>query len=295
MGLSDIPEETRKFIEDVEKRKPDSRSARALEDIAQMIGGLVGLLGTQSRTNEDSTKKITDALADVKKSVVTLNDKETPEMPDYAQPVVEGLRKLESSLTEALNSIDIKPQFTPNIQVASPNVNVETPEVDLSGIEKVLKSDIPAAFKAAIKLIPESKEPDNSEVENLLQEMSQKLSSIDTASRMKPMFPTTLKVTNPDGSYVGGSSTPTSIFNGSVTVTTAGTRVQMPSTVAKSVTIKADIANVGIIYIGNVSVTAANGIELGPGDGISFDIANINTIYIDASANGLMVNYLGVA
>lgn len=89
-------------------------------------------------------------------------------------------------------------------------------------------------------------------------------------------------------------TTPTSVLNGSVTVTTAGTRVQFPTNTLKAITVKADVANTGIIYLGNSTVTSANGFELAAGDTISFDIANSNVLYIDASANNQMVNWLGV-
>jgi hypothetical protein len=137
-------------------------------------------------------------------------------------------------------------------------------------------------------------ENDNQPVISKLDDVVQWLESIDTASRMKPL-PGNMKVTNPDGSAISGPATvPTAARNGSVTVVTAGTRVQLPTVPVKSVTIKADVANTGIIYIGTSTVTSANGFELSAGESVSADIANIDVFYVDASANSQMVTYLGV-
>lgn len=88
---------------------------------------------------------------------------------------------------------------------------------------------------------------------------------------------------------------PTAIFNGKVTVTTAGTRVSLGSQAIKSVTIKAAIANTGIIYVGNTTVAAANGFELSAGDTISIDIANLNVLDIDSSTNSQSITYIANA
>lgn len=88
---------------------------------------------------------------------------------------------------------------------------------------------------------------------------------------------------------------PTAILNGKTTVTTAGTRVALAvSTACKSVTIKAALSNTGIIYVGNSTVSASNGFELGAGDTVSMDISNLSTVNIDSSANGQSVTYIGV-
>lgn len=88
---------------------------------------------------------------------------------------------------------------------------------------------------------------------------------------------------------------PTTILNGKTTVTTAGTRVVLAaSATVKSVTIKAAIANSGIIYVGNSTVSASNGFELSAGDTVSLDIANLNTISIDSSTNSQSVTYIGI-
>lgn len=89
---------------------------------------------------------------------------------------------------------------------------------------------------------------------------------------------------------------PTTILNGNKNVTTAGTRVTLASsTSCKSVTIKAKVANTGTIYVGDTSVSSSNGFALAAGETVSLDIANLNTVNLDASVSGEGVTYVGVA
>lgn len=88
---------------------------------------------------------------------------------------------------------------------------------------------------------------------------------------------------------------PASVLNGNKNVTTAGTRVTLAgSTSAKSVTVKAKRTNTGSIYVGDSSVSSANGFELRAGDSVSLDIANLQTVNLDASVSGEGVTFLGV-
>lgn len=88
---------------------------------------------------------------------------------------------------------------------------------------------------------------------------------------------------------------PTTIYNGNKNVTTAGTRVTLASSQAvKSVTIKAKKANTGVIYVGDTSVSSSNGFALDPGETVSLDLANLNTVNLDASVSGEGVTYIGV-
>lgn len=84
----------------------------------------------------------------------------------------------------------------------------------------------------------------------------------------------------------------TSLNSNVTTVTTAGTRVQTASNACKSVTVKAKLANTGIIYVGGSGVTSANGFQLAAGDTVSFDISNTNLIYIDSSVNGEGISFV---
>ena len=79
---------------------------------------------------------------------------------------------------------------------------------------------------------------------------------------------------------------PTTIAHALVTVTTAGTRVQIATNNAKSITVKATVANTGIIYVGNSGVTSSNGFPLASGDTVSIDISNTYVVWVDSSVSG---------
>lgn len=101
--------------------------------------------------------------------------------------------------------------------------------------------------------------------------------------------------THPTGApkkYSLVSASPTSLGAGQKSVTSAGTPEQLTttSTPIKSVTIKANIGNVGDIY-----VVANTGFILGQGDGVSFDIDDLSKVYIDSANDGDGVSYLYVA
>jgi len=86
---------------------------------------------------------------------------------------------------------------------------------------------------------------------------------------------------------------PTTIVGGTKNVTLAGTRVciVLASTPSKSVSIRANAANTGFIYVGGVTVSSANGIALAANDQTEFNIANLDVVYIDSSLDGEGVGY----
>lgn len=78
-------------------------------------------------------------------------------------------------------------------------------------------------------------------------------------------------------------------------VTTAGTRVQLPSYACREITIIARRANTGYIYIGGGDVSSTvYGVELQAKDSITLSISNTNLIYIDSSVSGEGVSYVAV-
>ncbi len=85
---------------------------------------------------------------------------------------------------------------------------------------------------------------------------------------------------------------PTTIAGATQTVTTAGVRVALAgSTAIKTVSIRASSTNAGTIYVGGVTVTSANGIALVANDQTEFNIANLATVYIDASLDAQSVGF----
>lgn len=89
--------------------------------------------------------------------------------------------------------------------------------------------------------------------------------------------------------------TPTSSGSGQLNVTTAGTRVQLPSQACKAVSIAAKPANTGNVYLGDSSVTSANGRILDAGDTIDLAIDDLSRLYIDADTDGEGISYLWVS
>jgi hypothetical protein len=195
------------IIEKVKKwdaNKPDAQQVSALHDLQAVLEHLVITMTEGHDSSEETTKSLGAILVDIRESIKALNDKETPTAPDYTASVVTAVNQLERKLSSAIAAVDVRPEFTPNINVDAPKVTVTTPKIDLSGVEKILKNDLPQALATAIEAIPEAPDAvDISPLTDILTQMSEKLSSIDTASRMKPQAPSQLKVTNPDGSLAG--------------------------------------------------------------------------------------------
>lgn len=210
MGIeySKLDPQTRKLLEDVESRKPEVQSLAELKKVSQSLEGLSAYLQRQNQTTEKTSGDIADVLLDVRDALDEFTSQEAPEQPDYAKPVVGAVEDLKTALTVAIKGIEVSPK------VAAPNVKVEAPKLDLSGVEKAMR-EIPKALEAAIKKMPQTEIPktDLSPLVSKFDDMLAKLSEIDTGVRMKPQSPSTLKVTNPDGSPIGSSLTPGTDFD----------------------------------------------------------------------------------
>ncbi len=87
-------------------------------------------------------------------------------------------------------------------------------------------------------------------------------------------------------------SSAASIGSGRVTVSTAGSRVQMSSSVISSIQFKAPVGNQGPVYIGGSGVSATSGIEMWPGDTLSLEISNCNLVWVDAAISGDSVAFI---
>ena len=210
MGIeySKLDPQTRKLLEDVESRKPEVQSLAELKKVSQSLEWLSAYLQRQNQTTEKTSGDIADVLLDVRDALDEFTSQEAPEQPDYAKPVVGAVEDLKMALTVAIKGIEVSPK------VAAPNVKVEAPKLDLSGVEKAMR-EIPKALEAAIKKMPQTEIPetDLSPLVSKFDDMLAKLSEIDTGVRMKPQSPSTLKVTNPDGSPIGSSLTPGTDFD----------------------------------------------------------------------------------
>lgn len=85
---------------------------------------------------------------------------------------------------------------------------------------------------------------------------------------------------------------PTTVLNGQVTI--AAPRVPLSATVAtiQSVTIESVGTN-DVVYVGNATVTAANGYRLQPGATVSIDIDDLYKVNVAGTA-GNVVSYIAV-
>ena len=173
---------------------------KILNDIADISQEMLNVADRAEAKNSKQLEALGAVLTDSREQLVKLTNKDAPEAPDYAKPVVAALDKLE----RAIKAIKVDPQVT----VDAPQVSVSAPSIDLRGIEKILKTDVPKAFQEAIKAMPQVQIPetDNTELLRAWEGISEQLVSIETATRMKPQLPTTLKVVNPDGSSIGSVS-----------------------------------------------------------------------------------------
>lgn len=97
---------------------------------------------------------------------------------------------------------------------------------------------------------------------------------------------------NPGNVQIAGSN---SIIGALANVTTAGTRVQLPSQTCRQVLIIAKDSNTGSIFIGGSDVSSiVYGVKLSANGSIILPVSNLNLIYIDSSVNGEGISYIAV-
>lgn len=97
---------------------------------------------------------------------------------------------------------------------------------------------------------------------------------------------------NPAKVFVTGATT----FKGAKqSVTTAGTKMQLPSYTCTKVTIVALKDNAGSIFIGGSDVSqTVFGAELEAKDAVTIEVSNTNLIYLTSSVSGEGISYFAV-
>jgi hypothetical protein len=212
-------------LEQYEQNQTLAKQLIQLKKLGDSIEGLVFFVKENEDKQPKFQKKIGAVLVDIRESLSDLKSKKTPEYPDYAKPVVEALKPLE----KAIKAIEVKPQVTvEGAKIESPDV-----KVDLKGVEKIVK-DIPKAFKDSIKLLPKPEKTDFKPLLKAWEGISEQLESIETATRMKPL-PGSMKVTNTDGSAIGGG---TQYTEGDTDATFSGTISLVEGVANTAVTLK---------------------------------------------------------
>lgn len=170
-----------------------TNQVQAFKDIASTVQSMVSAVENTGQGSQKAFQGFGDLLSQIKTSLDTLSAQESP---DVATPIVQAVARLETATIKAIK------QLTPNVKVNAPDVNVMAPKVDLSGVKKALQEDIPQAFNQAIANIPQPEVPEPIDWTPVMDI----LTDISKGVRMKPIQPLTIKVTNPDGSLVGGSN-----------------------------------------------------------------------------------------
>lgn len=86
------------------------------------------------------------------------------------------------------------------------------------------------------------------------------------------------------------------INDGTTTITTAGTRVQLPNVQCSRVYIQSAPSNAGEVVVGGENVVAATGTRRGlslfSSQWQSFEVDNLNRLYVDSTASGDKINYI---
>jgi len=282
-----------KWRENSERERQEAPDNKMME----MMSGLLGVIASSKEVSQtlgtkEAVEKFTKHLDKLSDKVDKLTNKPDPDQSEILNAVSEVIIGFKEDINSVVDGL--KKQKPPKITVPAAQVSVPAPEVtveapDFTKIEKKLDQ----SFTKIARSISDSKpEFDLTPLIEKMDQMSDKLTSIDTATRMKPL-PGSMKVTNSDGSAV--FSTPTFVPHGSTTITTAGNKVILSeSTPLKSVTIKALVTNTGIIYVGGVNVSSSNGFQLSAGETVNLDIDDVNKIYLDSSVNSEGVTWLGV-
>ena len=103
-------------------------------------------------------------------------------------------------------------------------------------------------------------------------------------------------VVNPDGSYISGSSSGSSVasslVNNQQTATTSA--VALPSnTLTQGITIEALSTNTVSVFVGGAGVTTSNGLELPAGSAVTLPVNNSNLVYIRCASASPVVSFIG--
>jgi len=110
------------------------------------------------------------------------------------------------------------------------------------------------------------------------------------------LYPTSLRV-NPTTKRLETDtviSALSTIYNGTKTVPT-GTAETIATTQATSgVIIKALSTNTVAVYIGNASLTVANGFELMAGESLALDIDDIASVYVISGSASQVIRYFAI-
>lgn len=262
-----------------------SKSNETLNRAATLLKDLV--IQTQSKNEKGS--EIYDAVSEVSnkfKSLVDIINKQSDSIAAFVEQVKNSnqSKTVTDALVKVTNTLE-------KFEVKIPEIKFPTFDIIEGKLGKIIDSVNSIKLKEVSDLLNEI----NSSIKNKKLEFPKSL-LLDNAQFRE--LRTLLAQGSGKGSVVVAGGTgeivSSTIRSGKKTVTTAGTRVVLGTTVAKSVTIRALATNTGLIYVGDVTVASTNGFQLSAGESVSLDISTLSRIYIDSSVNGEGVTYVSM-
>ena len=226
---SKLPEDLKAKLLKWEANNPANKQVQLLTDIADLTQEMLTAMDDERKGSNKAIEHFGSLLVDMREQLTALNAKEAPETPDNSKPVIDAISKLEKALVaQKAPVVNVPKADAPIVNVDAPNVTIDNKE-----ISKILKTDLPKAFNQAISGIVMPK-TDNTETNQLLEQVAEQLASIDTGVRMKPQSPTTMGITG------------VTVVNGAIPITNA------------TLTERFDLTSSTIIYTATAPVGTAD-------------------------------------
>ena len=183
------------------------------DDIRQMLNSIDDLIVSQAVTTSDLAEELNSGIEDLIIAIEGLRESTADKSEDaaYTEKICEELQSLKRAISDA-NTAVLKGDKTEKVVSAvktlekavkslkmAPVVNVAPTPVDLTGIEEKI-AEIPSKINIPQTVIPEN---DYSALEAAIKAVQD---SIENIVFPVAEFPTTVKVTNPDGTDISGGS-----------------------------------------------------------------------------------------
>jgi len=183
------------------------------EDVQAMLKSLEKLITVQSsntgnlaKSLNDGISGLVDAIEDLKEQSADKSEEESyydqicADLQAVRQAVVDANKAVLSNdkTNDVITSVKNLEKAVKGLKLA-PSISVAPTPVDLSGIEKAI-SEIPSKIEIPQTVIPEQ---DNTDLMSAINQTTEAIKNI-----IFPVaeYPTTVKVTNPDGSNIGEAS-----------------------------------------------------------------------------------------
>lgn len=203
------------------------------------------------------------------------------ELTVYLEQLIEKVSALKLAVQVDAPQITVNP--TP---VNIPETILNVPTVDLSPIIEELRNNL-KKLKANDKSHPLAVRLTDGgdwvkQLVKVQQETSKAVAAFAGGSDQIRILDVNRQIVNPVALTI-----PSIIGDGTATVTTAGTRVQLSATSVpcRYVIIIGNTGNTGKIYVGGITIATARGRPLNQEQSEKIDIDNLNKVYIDADNN----------